>query len=49
MVPCLFRVNVNNYEMLLKMGYPRGASAEALRQSNNDVNLALEVIQTFDE
>ena len=29
--------------MLLKMGYSKGAAAEALKQSNNDVNLALEV------
>lgn len=43
------QVNVNNYEMLLRMGYPRGASAEALKQSNNDVSLALEVLQTHPE
>jgi hypothetical protein len=36
-------VNVDVYEMLLGMGYPKGASAEALRQANNDLNLALEV------
>lgn len=36
-------VNVDVYEILLGMGYPKGASAEALRQANNDLNFALEV------
>lgn len=42
-------VNVDVYEMLLGMGYPKGASAEALRQANNDLNLALEVLQNHPE
>ena len=29
--------------MLINMGFGRGASAEALRQANNDVSQALEV------
>ncbi|KAL3854064.1 hypothetical protein ACJMK2_013345 [Sinanodonta woodiana] len=39
------RVNVENYELLVSMGFPKGASAEALRQANNDVSQALEVLQ----
>ncbi|XP_053385428.1 NEDD8 ultimate buster 1-like isoform X2 [Mercenaria mercenaria] len=42
-------VNVDVYQMLLGMGYPKGASAEALRQANNDLNLALEVLQNHPE
>ena len=36
-------VNVEKYEQLLAMGYPQGASAEALRQTNNDLGLAIQV------
>lgn len=35
--------------MLVGMGFPKGAAAEALRQSNNDVSLALEVLQQHPE
>ncbi|KAK6165392.1 hypothetical protein SNE40_022327 [Patella caerulea] len=42
-------VNPENFEMLLNMGYRPGAAAEAIRQANNDVNLALEVLQTKPE
>jgi len=34
---------VQIYENLVAMGFQKGAAAEALRQSNNDPNLALEV------
>ena len=37
------RVSVQIYENLVAMGFQKGAAAEALRQSNNDPNLALEV------
>ncbi|OWF42022.1 NEDD8 ultimate buster 1-like [Mizuhopecten yessoensis] len=43
------KVNVDTYEMLLAMGFRNGASAEALRQSNNDLSLALEVLQNHPE
>ncbi|XP_033730373.1 NEDD8 ultimate buster 1-like, partial [Pecten maximus] len=43
------KVNVDTYEMLLSMGFRNGASAEALRQANNDLSLALEVLQNHPE
>lgn len=43
------KVNVNSYEMLINMGFGRGASAEALRQANNDVSQALEVLEKHPE
>ncbi|XP_052813375.1 NEDD8 ultimate buster 1-like [Mya arenaria] len=42
-------VKVESYEMLIGMGYPKGAAAEALRQANNDLNLSLEVLQNHPE
>ncbi|XP_052243561.1 NEDD8 ultimate buster 1-like [Dreissena polymorpha] len=42
-------VNVKTYETLIRMGYPKGAASEALRQANNDLNLALEVLQSHPE
>ena len=36
-------VCVETYEGLIAMGYGKGAAAEALRQANNNLNLALEV------
>lgn len=42
-------VNVENYEMLISMGFSKGASAEALRQANNDVSMALEVLGNHPE
>lgn len=42
-------VNIVVYENLVGMGYPKGAAAEALRQANNDLNLALEVLQQHPE
>ena len=30
--------------MIVDMGFPKGAAAEAIRQANNDVGLALEVV-----
>ncbi len=38
-----FRVDVTLYDQLLSMGFPKGASAEALRQSNNDITNSLQV------
>nr|XP_022320914.1 NEDD8 ultimate buster 1-like [Crassostrea virginica]XP_022320915.1 NEDD8 ultimate buster 1-like [Crassostrea virginica] len=43
------RVNVSLYENLVHMGYSQGASAAALRQTNNDLNQALEVLQLHPE
>lgn len=37
------RVDIEAYENLVKMGFPKGGSAEALRQCNNDINVALQV------
>ncbi|KAK3088676.1 hypothetical protein FSP39_022249 [Pinctada imbricata] len=42
-------INVDNYEMLIGMGFNKGASAEALRQANNDISAALEVLQNHPE
>ena len=39
------RVDVSFYENLVGMGYGKGAAAAALRQTNNDLNQALEVNQ----
>lgn len=38
-----FRVNIDTYNMLLSMGFKKGASREALRQANNNLSSALEV------
>ncbi len=38
-----FSVSVDVYEQLLSMGFPSGASAEALRQSNNNITTSLQV------
>lgn len=43
------KVNVDNYEMLINMGFGAGAAAEALRQANNDVSQALEVLEKHPE
>lgn len=43
------KVNVNSYEMLTGMGFSGGAAAEALRQANNDVSQALEVLEKHPE
>lgn len=37
------RVDMSLYENLISMGYGRGAAAAALKQTNNDLNQALEV------
>ncbi|XP_062596557.1 NEDD8 ultimate buster 1-like, partial [Saccostrea cucullata] len=43
------RVNVSLYENLVSMGYGKGAAAAALRQTDNDLNQALEVLQLHPE
>ncbi|CAG2225683.1 unnamed protein product [Mytilus edulis] len=43
------KVNVDSYEMLTNMGFGGGAAAEALRQANNDVGQALEVLEKHPE
>ena len=40
-----FRVNIETYDQLVSMGFPKGASAQALRQSNNDIAMSLKVIK----
>ncbi|KAL4217081.1 positive regulation of proteasomal ubiquitin-dependent protein catabolic process [Mactra antiquata] len=42
-------VLVKYYERLIGMGYPKGGAAEALRQSNNDINIAIEILQNHQE
>lgn len=42
-------VNVDTYEALLEMGFPKKIAASALRQANNDVNKALQVLQDHPE
>jgi len=37
------RVNVEHYESLVSMGFPKGGAAEALKQSNNDITLSFQV------
>ena len=37
------RVNVNHFDSLVGMDFPPGAAAEALRQADNSINLAIEV------
>lgn len=39
------QVSASAYRMLISMGFPKGASAEALRQTNNDIQNAIQVIQ----
>ena len=39
----LARVNVSSYDQLIAMGFPKGAAAEALRQSNNDITQSIQV------
>lgn len=39
------QVSASSYQLLISMGFPKGASAEALRQTNNDIPNALQVIQ----
>ena len=40
-----YRVNIETYDQLVSMGFPKGASAQALRQSNNDIAMSLKVIK----
>ncbi|XP_046345858.2 NEDD8 ultimate buster 1-like [Haliotis rufescens] len=42
-------LNMHNMDMLVGMGFASGAAAEALKQGNNDVNMALEILQTHPE
>ncbi|XP_064598397.1 NEDD8 ultimate buster 1-like [Liolophura sinensis] len=42
-------VNVDTFNMLLSMGFKKGASREALRQANNNLSSALEVLQNHPE
>ncbi|XP_013387690.1 NEDD8 ultimate buster 1 [Lingula anatina] len=42
-------VSVDVYEMLCSMGFPPGAAAEALRQTNNDINMAIQTLSTQPE
>ncbi|KAK7498565.1 hypothetical protein BaRGS_00010225 [Batillaria attramentaria] len=42
-------LNMQNVSMLVDMSFPRAAAAEALKQTNNDVALALELLQTHPE
>ncbi|ESP03187.1 hypothetical protein LOTGIDRAFT_224600 [Lottia gigantea] len=42
-------LNASNLEMLLKMGYRKGPAVEGLRQANNDVTLALDVLNNKPE
>lgn len=39
------RVSASSYQLLISMGFPKGASAEALRQTNNDIPNALQARQ----
>ena len=34
---------MDNYDNLVSMGYNKGAAAEALKQTDNEITLALEV------
>lgn len=43
------KVDMSLYENLISMGYGRGAAAAALKQTNNDLNQALEVLQLHPE
>ncbi|XP_059173066.1 NEDD8 ultimate buster 1-like isoform X2 [Physella acuta] len=42
-------VNVRHYDTLVDMEFPSGAAAEALRQANNDINQAIEILNTKPE
>lgn len=42
-------LNMQNVHMLVEMSFPRAAAAEALKQTNNDVSLALELLQNHPE
>ncbi|KAH9495742.1 NEDD8 ultimate buster 1 [Bulinus truncatus] len=39
-------VNVDYYDTLVRMDFPSGAAAEALRLANNDINQAIEILNT---
>ncbi|KAK3782479.1 hypothetical protein RRG08_008336 [Elysia crispata] len=42
-------VNVDHFDSLVSMDFPPGAAAEALRQADNSINLAIEIINTRPE
>jgi hypothetical protein len=41
------RINIDLYEDLLRMGFPKGAAVEALKQVNNNLDQALQVCIQF--
>uniref|UniRef100_A0A0B7AFM1 UBA domain-containing protein n=1 Tax=Arion vulgaris TaxID=1028688 RepID=A0A0B7AFM1_9EUPU len=42
-------VNVDHYDSLVDMDFPPGGAAEALRQANNDISAAIEILNTKPE
>nr|XP_006821424.1 PREDICTED: NEDD8 ultimate buster 1-like [Saccoglossus kowalevskii] len=42
-------VNVDSYETLISMGFCKSASSAALRQANNDINVAIQTLQEHPE
>lgn len=42
-------VNVEYFDTLVSMDFPSGAAAEALRQANNDISQAIEILNTKPE
>ncbi|XP_070570059.1 LOW QUALITY PROTEIN: NEDD8 ultimate buster 1-like [Ptychodera flava] len=43
------KLNIDLYETLLSMGFPKSAASTALRQSNNDINLAIQTLNEHPE
>ncbi|ELU11079.1 hypothetical protein CAPTEDRAFT_227081 [Capitella teleta] len=43
------KINIDVYEDLLRLGFPKGAAAEALKQVNNSLDQALQVLQDHPE
>ena len=39
-----FRVNMDHYSALVNMGFPKKSASESLKQTNNDINRAIEVV-----
>ena len=42
--PSLSRINMDHYDNLVALDFPKGAAAEALKQTNNNFDAALEVM-----
>ncbi|CAH1788889.1 unnamed protein product [Owenia fusiformis] len=42
-------IDMTKYDQLVSMGFPKGACSEALKQSNNNLDLALQVLEEHPE